>query len=65
MDPNTGFATIGGTDHRPQGIGDAQISWKDDDGINHTYQLKKALCFPESPVSIISVTSLAEQLIDD
>eukprot|EP00957_Ditylum_brightwellii_P171547 13060257-Ditylum_brightwellii.AAC.1 len=32
MDPNTGVAAIGGTDHRPQGISDAQILWKDDDG---------------------------------
>eukprot|EP00957_Ditylum_brightwellii_P067530 5126674-Ditylum_brightwellii.AAC.1 len=65
MDPNTGVATIGGTDHRPQGIGNAQISWKDDDGFSHTYRLKKVLYFPESPVNIISVTLLAEQLNDD
>eukprot|EP00957_Ditylum_brightwellii_P098644 7514342-Ditylum_brightwellii.AAC.1 len=25
MDPNTGVATIEGTDHRPQGIGEAEI----------------------------------------
>eukprot|EP00957_Ditylum_brightwellii_P090889 6920602-Ditylum_brightwellii.AAC.1 len=65
MDPNTGVATIEGMDHRLQGIGDAQISWKDGNGISHNYQLKKVLYFPESPVNNISVTSLAEQLNDD
>eukprot|EP00957_Ditylum_brightwellii_P087603 6669079-Ditylum_brightwellii.AAC.1 len=49
MDPNIGVVAIGGTDLQLQGIGDAQISWKDDDGVSHTYRLKKALYFPESP----------------
>eukprot|EP00957_Ditylum_brightwellii_P039456 2984892-Ditylum_brightwellii.AAC.1 len=30
MDPSTGVATIGGTDHHPEGIGVAETSWKDD-----------------------------------
>ena len=40
MDPNTGVATIGGTNHQPQGIGEAEILWKDDERVSHVYQLK-------------------------
>eukprot|EP00957_Ditylum_brightwellii_P105641 8055077-Ditylum_brightwellii.AAC.1 len=65
MEPNTGVATIRGTDHWPQEIGEAEISWKGDEGVSHVYQFKNALYFPDLPVNIISVTSLAEQLNDN
>eukprot|EP00957_Ditylum_brightwellii_P182413 13895775-Ditylum_brightwellii.AAC.1 len=35
MDPNTGVATMGGTNHWPQGIREAEILWKDDEGVSH------------------------------
>eukprot|EP00957_Ditylum_brightwellii_P017948 1352200-Ditylum_brightwellii.AAC.1 len=37
MDPNAGVSTIGGTDHWSQGIGEAEIWWKDDEGVSHVY----------------------------
>eukprot|EP00957_Ditylum_brightwellii_P203826 15336403-Ditylum_brightwellii.AAC.1 len=65
MDPSTRATTIGGTDHKPEGIGTAQVEWKDDQGCTHRYKFKKALYFPDLLVNIISITSLAEQLQDD
>eukprot|EP00957_Ditylum_brightwellii_P012597 952026-Ditylum_brightwellii.AAC.1 len=41
MDPTTGVETIGGIDHKPQGIGLVEIEWKDDEGATHTYKLQK------------------------
>eukprot|EP00957_Ditylum_brightwellii_P103768 7905186-Ditylum_brightwellii.AAC.1 len=60
MDPATGVATIGGTDHCPAGIGAMQITWTDDAGKLYTYVLDNKLYFPESPVNILSVTKLAD-----
>eukprot|EP00957_Ditylum_brightwellii_P117619 8971051-Ditylum_brightwellii.AAC.1 len=65
MDPTMGVATIGGIDHKLQGIGLVKIECKDDEGATHKYKLEKALYFPESPVNIISVTCLADQLGND
>eukprot|EP00957_Ditylum_brightwellii_P124663 9501047-Ditylum_brightwellii.AAC.1 len=65
MDPDSGVIKIGGTNHCPEGIRIVKAKWEDDNDIIHTYYLKKALYFPSSPVNIISVTSLAEQLEDD
>eukprot|EP00957_Ditylum_brightwellii_P203336 15334193-Ditylum_brightwellii.AAC.1 len=65
MDPSTGVVTIGGTDHKPEGIGTAQVEQKDDQGCTHRYKLKKALYFPELLVNIISITLFVEQLQDN
>eukprot|EP00957_Ditylum_brightwellii_P043348 3285895-Ditylum_brightwellii.AAC.1 len=65
INSDIGVATIGSTDHKPTTIGTAWVSWKDDAGITHHYGLNKALYFPNSPVNIISVTSLEVQLNDD
>eukprot|EP00957_Ditylum_brightwellii_P193189 14710250-Ditylum_brightwellii.AAC.1 len=65
MDPSTGVAMIGSTDHWPEGIDMVQIEWKDDNGLSHKYSLNKSLYFPESPVNIVSVTLLVEQLNDN
>eukprot|EP00957_Ditylum_brightwellii_P095445 7269995-Ditylum_brightwellii.AAC.1 len=65
MDLSTGVATIGGTDHKPEGIGTAQAEWKDDQGFTHHYKLKKTLYFPELLVNIICITLLTEQLQDN
>ena len=65
MDPSTGVATIGGKDHRPEGIGTIRLSWRDDEGKSYTYHLKNTLFFTESPVNILSVTKLADFFNDD
>eukprot|EP00957_Ditylum_brightwellii_P158108 12034896-Ditylum_brightwellii.AAC.1 len=65
MDPNTGVATIRGTNHCPQGKCVAKISWKDDDGMVHEYRLNNAFYFPDSLVNVISLTSLVDQLNDN
>eukprot|EP00957_Ditylum_brightwellii_P173596 13216778-Ditylum_brightwellii.AAC.1 len=64
MDPNIGVATNGGTNSCPEGIGTTKVEWKDN-RIIHTYYLQKALYFPNSPVNIISIKLLAEQLEND
>eukprot|EP00957_Ditylum_brightwellii_P178741 13614823-Ditylum_brightwellii.AAC.1 len=65
IESNVGMATIGRPDRKPTAIGTARVSWKDDDGIMHRYDLRKALYFPNSPVNIISITLLVDQLNDD
>eukprot|EP00957_Ditylum_brightwellii_P160482 12217361-Ditylum_brightwellii.AAC.1 len=65
MNPGSGMATIGGIDHKPEGIGTMQIKWKNNNEIAYQYNLEKALYFLNSTVNIISVTLLADQLDDD
>ena len=57
-------ATIGGKLNRPSGIGTVKWTWKDDNGVSHTQQLKDTLYFPKSPINIMSVTEFARQLND-
>jgi hypothetical protein len=61
----TAVATVGGTDHRPTGVGDVSITWTDDSGKAYDITLKDALYFPDSPVKVVSVTSLADHFNDD
>ena len=49
----------------PAGIGTVEITICDDEGKNHKLKLENALYFPESPVNVLGVTSLAAQLDDD
>ncbi len=58
-------ATIGGNQNNASGIGTVQWTWKDDSGKSHTFDVKNVLFFPSSPINILSVTELAEQLQDD
>ena len=46
-------------------MGDVQISWRDNLGKSYPVILKGALFASDSPVNIISVTALAEQLDDN
>jgi hypothetical protein len=46
-------------------MGTVRWIWKDDDGKSHTIEVQDVLYFPESPVNILSVTSLANQFNDD
>jgi hypothetical protein len=43
----------------------ASIAFQDDDGITHTNVLQDAYYFPDSPVTILSLTAFANQLDDD
>eukprot|EP00957_Ditylum_brightwellii_P105050 8006868-Ditylum_brightwellii.AAC.1 len=60
IESNVRVTTIGGTDHKQTVIGTARIYWKDDNGITHRYDLRNALYFLNSPVNIISITSLVD-----
>jgi hypothetical protein len=62
---NTVVATIGGKTSIPTGIGTVKWTWKDDSGQEHTHHLTDVLYFPTSPVNILSITALADQLNDD
>ena len=59
-------ATIGGGKNNvAAGMGTVKWTWKDDNGKSHTMLIHDVLYFPSSPVNILSVTSLAEQLNDN
>ena len=51
--------------HRPEGIGEVNIILTDDKGQSYKANLKNVLYFPDSPVNVLSVTMLADQLNDD
>ena len=44
--------------NKPQGIGLAETQWHDDDHVLRKETLHDALCFPDSPVNVISVSKL-------
>lgn len=44
--------------NKPEGMGLAQIKWHDVNNILHEILLQDALCFPDSPVNVISITKL-------
>ena len=58
-------ATICGKDLIPKGISTVSWYWTDDEGKLHTSKLNNVLYFPNSPVKILSATSLAEYTKDD
>ena len=57
-------ATIEGKLNHPAGIGTVKWTWKGDGGSVHTELLENTLYFPKSPISIMSVTKLANQISD-
>ena len=58
-------ATIGGSNFYPEKVGRLPLTWKDDSGSSYSIVLDDVLFFPRSPVNILSVTALANQLDDD
>ena len=58
-------ATIGGAQNSVEGMGTTLWRWKDDSGQHHTIDVENVLYFPQSPVNILSITSLADQFNDD
>ena len=59
------MATIDGSKNSSSGMGTINWRWKDDKGRSHTMKIKDVLFFPDSPVNILSITSLADQFKDD
>ena len=59
------ISAVNGTINLPAGCGDAPVKWIDDNGQFFKITLKNILHFPKSPVNIISIVGLAEQLKDD
>ena len=58
-------ATIAGQKSAASAMGTVQWKWKDDNGKQHSYDIRDVLYFPTSPVNILSVTGFADQLNDD
>ena len=63
--PTTGVLTIGGSNQYPYSRGNIKVSCFDSNGTLVEYILKGALCFPDPPVNITSVTTFIDQLDDD
>ena len=62
---STAVSAVNGDSNLPAGCGDVPVSWKDDNGKEYHIVLKNVLHFSKSPVKILSVVQLAEQLQDD
>ena len=62
---STKIFAINGKVNSPVGVEDRNMTSKDDDGIDYEIILKNVLHFPGSPVKILSVAALADQLKDD
>lgn len=62
---STSVSAVNGDSNLPAGCGDVPVAWKDDNGKEYDIVLKNVLHFPKSPVKILSVVSLSEQLQDD
>ena len=58
-------ATIGGKLNRLAGISTVKWKWKDDNGVMHKELLEQVLYFPQSTITIMSVTEFARQLDDE
>ena len=59
------IATIGGTAFQPEGIGTVLIRVKYNKEVLSNMLLEDVLYFPSSPVNLISITCLADQLKDN
>ena len=55
------IVAVGGEDFHLTHIGTASLSWKDDEGKLHDITTTDALCFPTSPVNVVSVSQLSLQ----
>ena len=62
---NANVSAVNGASNAPEGVGNVELSWKDDSGKIYKIVLLNVLHFPNSPVKILSVVALADQLKDD
>ena len=53
-------ATIGGAKNSATGMGTTRWRWKDDGGKQHMIDVVNVLYLPQSPLNILSITSLAD-----
>ena len=58
-------ATIRDSHNRATAVGTVVWEWKDDKGKLHTFEVKDVLYLLDSPVNILSVTKVADQLDDN
>jgi len=58
-------ATIGGSNFYPDSVGKLPVTWNDGKGGSYSIVLDNVLYFPHSPVNVMSITRLADQLDDD
>ena len=65
LNDGPGVATVGSSTSSPRSIGDVSDSWIDNSGLRHQHILTNVLFFPDSPVSIFSVTCFSKQLHDE
>ena len=57
-------ATNGGAKNSAAGMGTTYWRRKDDGGKQHMIDVENVFYFPQSPVNILSITSLADQFND-
>ena len=62
---STAVSAVNGQSNLPTGCGDVPVEWTDDNGKVFKITLKNVLHFPNSPVKILSVVGLADQLKDE
>ena len=65
VNPISGIAKIRGNHFRPSCIGTVKWDWWDNDWIKYKFTFKNILYFPDSLVNILSITALADGLIDN
>lgn len=63
-DNNLGVVTIGDSESRPVAVGTVVLTLMDNEGIESNITLEETLYFPSSPVNVLGVTKLGEQLND-
>jgi len=64
-DQNIGVVTIGDTECRPIATGTVLLTITDENNHDCKVTLKDALYFPTSPVNVLGITKLGEQLDDE
>ena len=62
---STKISAINGKSNSPIGIGDVNLTWKDDSGKEFEITLKIIFHFPNRPIKILSAVGLADQLKND
>ena len=62
---STGVSVVDGDSNLLTGCGYVPVDWTNDKGVVYKINLKNVLQFPKSPLKILSVVALADQLKDN